>query len=151
MMRQVGDSVVTYSTRVSAVSINVDWILHFWHHGIKIKLCNYVIRSTRHPSGSQRPGLMAADCQRVVWWAVSRNNTVLLLYRENPKIPQWYRGKWSYCDITTPTNQCMWYHITLPSGHLVLVGCIEQFYEIRVAGFINLRRRYILMLVSLVP
>ena len=29
--------------------VNIDCILYFWHHGIKIKLCSYVIRSTRSP------------------------------------------------------------------------------------------------------
>ena len=54
----------------------------------KIKLCSYVIRSTGSPSGSQRsPGWpqvspAAADSPRNIWWTVSRNNTVLLLYRQ---------------------------------------------------------------------
>ena len=38
--------------------VNIDWNLYFWHHGmIKIKLCSYMIRSTRSPLGSKWPGL----------------------------------------------------------------------------------------------
>ena len=57
--------------------VSTDSISYFWHHGMKIKLCCYVIQSTRLHSGSQRP---AADCPRGVWWTVSDNNTVLSLY-----------------------------------------------------------------------
>ena len=45
----------------------------------KNKMCSYVIRSTRHPSQSQRPGPATTDSPREVWWTVSHNYTVLLL------------------------------------------------------------------------
>ena len=50
-----------------------------------IKLCCYVIRSTRHPEGSQWPppwSAPAADPPRDVWWTASRNYTVLFLSRD---------------------------------------------------------------------
>ena len=37
------------------------------------------MRSTRSPSGSQRPGQTWADSPREIWWTVSRNYTVLFL------------------------------------------------------------------------
>ena len=76
---------------------------------------------------------------------------LLHMFCENPKIHPWYGAKWSYCDITPPTNHCIWYHITVPWGHLALVNCIEQFHEICVAGFINIPRRHTLPLVALIP
>ena len=58
--------------------VNIDWDLYFCH-GMKIKLCSYVIRSPRHPSGSQRLGL--TDPWLSSGSLLSRNNTVLLSYR----------------------------------------------------------------------
>ena len=49
--------------------------------GKMMKLCCYVIRSTRPPSGSQQRlgSPQATDSPREVWWTVSRNNIALFL------------------------------------------------------------------------
>ena len=58
-----------------------------------IKLCCYVIRSTRSPEESPRPPgwPVAADSPREIWWTVSRNYTVLFLSRDvkNTKFNQY--------------------------------------------------------------
>ena len=47
---------------------------------IIIKLCCYMIPSTRSPEGSLwPPGWPVADSPREIWWTVSRNYTVLFL------------------------------------------------------------------------
>ena len=61
---------------------------------IIIKLCCYVIRSTRSPEGSPRPPgwpAPAADSAREIWWTVSRNYTLLFLSRvvKNTKFNQY--------------------------------------------------------------
>ena len=65
-------------------------------NAIIIKLCCYVIRSTRSPEGSPRPPgwpqvSPAADSPREIWWAVSHNYTVLSLSRDvkNTKFSQY--------------------------------------------------------------
>ena len=49
------DHVGIYGSKVAeGLSAFNAGLVYFWHHRIKIKLCSYVIRSTRSPSGSQR-------------------------------------------------------------------------------------------------
>ena len=59
--------------------VNIDCILYFSHHGIKIKPCSYVIWSTRSPLGSQqqlltplgrsgRPYHVATQFYYLMWW-----------------------------------------------------------------------------------
>ena len=38
----------------SKPQVKIGCILYLWHHGIKIQLCCYAIRFSRHPAGSQR-------------------------------------------------------------------------------------------------
>ena len=68
----------------------MDILLNSWEisQDIIIKLCCYVIRSTRSPEGSPRA---AAVSPRDIWWTVSRNYTVLFLSRDakNTKFNQY--------------------------------------------------------------
>ena len=59
----------------SIPQVNIDWILHFWHHRVKRKLFCCVIQSTRHCLGGQWPvpncGLHCGHWPSWdVWWSV---------------------------------------------------------------------------------